>query len=749
MPVFALTIGWSAFLLFWIEPLVGQLVLPAFGGAPAVWATVLVFFQAVLLLGYLYGHVSTVRLSPRQGAAVHGGLALAALAWLAVGSIRTADIGPSSLPAPLDVLRVLALTVGPPVFILTTTTPLVSAWYARWRGRSASDPYWLYALSNGGSLVALLGYPFLIGPRFGLAEQRPAWAVGFAVLVAALIATAVLAARVIRPAAPAPISTPAAERHALEPVDSARRARWVLLAAVPSGLLAAVTTFIATDLVSAPLLWVGPLALYLSSFIVAFSTRGRRLVPAAVVAAPAAVTLLWVPIGSAGGWPLVTLIALAWGCFAVVAVALHGRLAADRPGVGRLTEFYLVQSIGGVLGGAFVALVAPLAFPGVWEYPILLIGALVALAVSGRPVAATAGERRRRIGGRLVAGAGWRLAPYVAVGAVVIASMAMGGSIALPVAMRWFAVGALILLVGGSPGFMAAATGLTLAVAVLVIPAITPSHTLLQARSFFGVTVVLEGAPGDPWHVLMHGTTMHGSQSTDPALRHTPTGYYARPGPVGDVFAIVNDGGGAGGTGGPAAIGLVGLGAGTLAAYEEPGQSMTYYEIDPLVVRVAQDPGYFTYLSDAPTRPAVVLGDGRASLRLVPDATYDLLVLDAFSSDAIPTHLLTLEAFTDDRRVVRPGGLIVVHVSNRYYDLAPAVAAAGQRLGLTVLQRRYAPSEADGAVGASPSAWVAMTTDPATIAALRARGWEAVASAGVEPITDDRPDVLRFLHIGG
>ena len=207
MPVFALTIGWSAFLLFWIEPLVGQLVLPAFGGAPAVWATVLVFFQAVLLLGYLYGHVSTVRLSPRQGAAVHGGLALAALAWLAVGSIRTADIGPSSLPAPLDVLRVLALTVGPPVFILTTTTPLVSAWYARWRGRSASDPYWLYALSNGGSLVALLGYPFLIGPRFGLAEQRPAWAVGFAVLVAALIATAVLAARVIRPAAPAPIST--------------------------------------------------------------------------------------------------------------------------------------------------------------------------------------------------------------------------------------------------------------------------------------------------------------------------------------------------------------------------------------------------------------------------------------------------------------------------------------------------------------------------------------------------------------
>ena len=761
MPIFALTIGWSAFLLFWVEPLVGQLVLPTFGGAPAVWATVLVFFQAVLLLGYLYGHASTVWLGSRRGAAVHIGLALAALAWLLVASLRTADIQPTSLPASIDVLRILALTVGPPVFVLTTTTPLVSAWFARWRGSPGADPYWLYALSNGGSLLALLAYPFLIGPRFGLGDQRAAWAIGFGLLCVALVAAAAISVlgrsgRAELPAAteepaPAPVVGPAVEPDA-DPagpdhaITWGRRARWILLAAVPSGLLAAVTTFIATDLISAPLLWVGPLALYLLSFIVAFSARGRRLVPYAVAVAPAAVTLLWVPFGSAGGWPLLVLIGLEWGGLAIVAIALHGRLAQDRPAAAQLTEFYLVQSVGGVLGGAFVALVAPQLFPGVWEYPILLTGALVALAATvpaaARAAAPTAPSRRFFLS-PFLAGARARLIPYVAIAAVVVAVMLVQQSIALPIALRWIGVGAAILAVGGPPGFLAAATGLTLAVAVLVIPNITPSPTLLQARSFFGVTAVIQGSPGDPWRVLMHGTTVHGSQSTDPALRRTPTGYYARPGPIGDVFTVLD----AARPG--ASIGLVGLGSGTLAAYEVAGQSMTYFEIDPLVIQVAQDPRYFTYLSDAPARPTVILGDGRFSLRIVPDASYDLLVLDAFSSDAIPTHLLTLEALTDDRRVIRPGGLIVTHVSNRYYDLAPAIGAAGQRLGMTVLQRRYAPTDAEALAGASPSAWVAMTTDAATIAALRTRGWTDVDATGVDPVTDDRPDVLRFLRIGG
>ena len=607
MPIFALTIGWSAFLLFWIEPLVGQLVLPAFGGAPAVWATVLVFFQAVLLLGYLYGHASTVWLGPRRAAVVHVGLALAALAWLFVASLRTADIQPTGLPAALDVLRILALTIGPPVFVITATTPLVSAWFARWRGGIEGDPYWLYALSNGGSLLALLAYPFLIGPRFGLGDQRSAWAIGYAVLCGAVISSAAISvigrsrgvdqlSASTAPTAPIAETAITDAPEATDATDAgigwARRARWILLAAVPSGLLAAVTTFIATDLISAPLLWVGPLALYLASFIVAFSARGRRVVPLAVALAPAAITLLWVPFGSAGGWPLLALIALEWGCFAIVAVALHGRLAGDRPGVRHLTEFYLVQSVGGVLGGAFVALLAPAVFPGVWEYPILLTGALVALAATaaaGRhasapaPAPAPAAEsapaapgakpaRRPAFAvGPFVAGAPARLGPYIVVGAVIVGTMLVDHSIALPIALRWLAVGAAILLVGGPPPFLAAATGLTLAVAVLVIPNITPSPTLLRARSFFGVTEVIQGSPGDPWRVLMHGTTVHGAQSTDPAQRRTPTGYYARPGPMGDAFAVLD-------ANRPGAnVGLVGLGAGTLAAYEQPDQSMTYF----------------------------------------------------------------------------------------------------------------------------------------------------------------------------
>jgi SAM-dependent methyltransferase len=400
-----------------------------------------------------------------------------------------------------------------------------------------------------------------------------------------------------------------------------------------------------------------------------------------------------------------------------------------------------------VLGGAFVALVAPLVFPGVWEYPILLTGALVALAVTvpavARQAVASDPTRRPRFAlSPFLVGAPARVLPYLAIAGAVVVTMVVDHSIALPIAVRWIGVGAAILVVGGPPGFLAAATGLTLAVAVLVIPNITPTRTLLSARSFFGVTEVIEGAPGDPWRVLMHGTTVHGSQSTDPALRRTPTGYYARPGPIGDVFAVLDAGRPS------AAVGLVGLGSGTLAAYEEPGQSMTYFEIDPLVIAVAEDPHYFTYLSDAPARPTVVLGDGRFSLRQVANGSYDLLVLDAFSSDAIPTHLLTLEALTDDRRVVRPDGLIAIHVSNRYYDLAPAIGAAGSRLGMTVLQRRYAPTDAEALAGASPSAWVVMTTDTPTIAALRTRGWESVDATGVDAVTDDRPDVLRFLHIG-
>ncbi|MBF8289282.1 MAG: hypothetical protein HW391_250 [Chloroflexi bacterium] len=764
MAIFAVGIGISSFLLFWLQPLIGQVVLPLYGGTPAVWATVLVFFQGTLLLGYLYGHASVTRLPARTSLVVHVVLAVLAAVWLVLQPLEADRAAPGDLPAALDVLRILAIRVGPPVFVLTATTPLLSAWFAARRGESEKgDPYGLYALSNAASLGALVAYPFLIGPLVGLTRQLALWSIGFGALglVLALAAamvwrTRAIGDRIVRgptggsagaPAADsagAPAADPNADELSGPPtprITWPRRLRWLLLAAVPSGLLAAVTNFIAVDLIAAPLLWIVPLGLYLGSFIVAFSERGRRLVPWAVRLAPALITLLWVPIGSVGGWPLVPLVVLEWSGLAIIATALHGRLALDRPPAARLTEFYLVQSVGGVVGGAFVAIVAPSVFPGVWEYPILLAGALAALALTsgaraGRgpvrtlpPEPATTPSKPSTRSPRLDFGpifGGWvgRLAPFGLVAGLLIAFMAVDQSVALGVALRWFGFGALILFFGGQPWFLAIAR-----------PA------LLRDRSFFGVTEVIR-SPDAGVTVLMNGTTVHGMQSTDPAFSRRPTTYYARSGPLGDVFGWLEAARPSG------SIAVVGLGAGTIAAYQQPGQALTFFEIDPLVVRVASDPRYFTYMSGAPSAPAIVLGDARLSLRDVPADTFDLLILDAFSSDAIPTHLLTLEALADDLRVLRAGGVIAVHVSNRFYDLAPALGASGERLGLRVLDRGYSPTPAEAEAGAAISYWVVLTRDAAVADAFAGEGWVAAQRSAVEPLTDDHPDILRFLTIG-
>jgi len=364
---FGALIGHSAFLLFAVEPMIGRVVLPVFGGTPAVWATILCFFQAVLLLGYLYGHVSVTRLGVRRGAIVH--MALIGLAVVALGAApaHVSELRNARLPEAVNLLGMLVVTIGLPAFVLTATTPLLSAWYAATRpSEDRGDAYWLYALSNAGSLLALLAYPFVVEPRLGLTVQREGWAIGFVGFGLLLSGCALWAST--RQATSNQTNAAARCAVVVERTDAIpwrRRLTWLLLAAVPSGLLSAVTTFIATDLVSAPLLWLVPLSIYLVTFIVAFSARGRRLVPAAVVVAPAAITLMWIPLGSAGGWPIVPLVLIAYGGLAVVATALHGRLALDRPGPTRLTEFYLVISIGGALASAFVAIVAPLVFAGV------------------------------------------------------------------------------------------------------------------------------------------------------------------------------------------------------------------------------------------------------------------------------------------------------------------------------------------------------------------------------------------------
>jgi hypothetical protein len=737
---FALPIGLSAFLLFSVEPLVGRLVLPIFGGTPAVWATVLFFFQGVLLVGYLYGHLSVTRLGS-WGPPLH-----LVLAGLAVGSLliapgKVGDLRIDAIPPVFDLIRILFVVIGLPALVLTTTTPLVSGWFEASRERqTVGDGYWLYALSNGGSLLALIAYPLLIEPRLALSAQRGVWAVGYALLVVLL---AVAASRAI-PALRARIATasaedvlaPASTAAASVPIDWARRGRWLLLAAVPSGLLSAVTTFIATDLVSAPLLWVVPLSLYLLSFIIAFSPRGGRWVGWAAVAAPAMVTVLWVPYGSAGGWPVLAVLAMELVAFGIVAVALHGRLAQDRPDPSRLTEFYLILSLGGALASAFVALVAPALFPGVWELPILLVGALVALALVAPRIPARAHSARRLDFSPFLGDVRRRLLPYAVAAALLVVALVSTGALAREAGIRWLLVGGVILLVGARPWFLAVSTAFVLALATFVLQ--PPAE--FRDRSFFGVTEVLRSANGE-LTLLMNGTTVHGSQATDPAKARTPQSYYVRNGPVGDIFGIQTA------THAFRTVGIAGLGGGALATYAGPDTSMTFFEIDPVVIEVASDPRYFTYLSGAETRPTVVEGDARLSFEDEPDGRYDLLIMDAFSSDSVPVHLLTAEAIADEIRITAPDGLIVFHVSNRYYNLTSPIAAGVTREGLTVLEKWHTP----GAVkepGETPSHWLAASRDAATLDTLRAEGWTAVVP-GDHPFTDDYADLLRYLNFGG
>jgi hypothetical protein len=741
---FALPIGLSAFLLFSVEPLIGRLVLPVFGGTPAVWATVLFFFQSVLLAGYLYGHVSVTRLG-RWGPLVHLVLAGTAVVSLLIAPAHVADLRDQGVTPVADLLRILVVLIALPAFVLTTSTPLLSGWFAAARAADDADPYWLYALSNGGSLLALLAYPLLIEPRIGLTAQRGLWTVGYALLV---ILLGIAASRVFpvlrarsRPTVMEVEALPDVVADEAAVVDWPRRARWLLLAAVPSGLLSAVTNFIATDLVSAPLLWVAPLATYLASFIIAFSPRGGTAVRLSVLAAPAMVTLLWVPYGSAGGWPILAILIVELVSFGIVAVALHGRLAQNRPHPAHLTEFYLILALGGALASAFVAVFAPVVFPGVWEYPILLVGALIGPAlVAPRAERATRDAGHGLDFGPFLSGFRGRLASYVAVGAALLGILMATGALATEAGVRWLLVGGLVLLVGAKPWFLAASTALVLALATFVLQ--PPPD--FQARSFFGVSEVLTSSDGQ-LRLLMNGTTVHGSQATDPVVRGEPQSYYVRNGPVGELFALTTAR--VDSTGMPAQVGVFGLGGGALAAYATKDVDMTFFEIDPVVISVANDPRYFTYLSDAPRHPTIVPGDARLSIQAQPADRFDMLILDAFSSDSPPVHLLTTEAIASDLRTLKPNGVLAIHVSSRYYDLTPPVAAGAVEQGLTILERWHAV----GAVhepAELPSHWLAAVRDPAAIAALRVQGWTDVAPAD-HPFTDDYADLLRYLRLGG
>jgi hypothetical protein len=663
--LYGLTLFVSALLLFSIQPMFAKMVLPKLGGAPAVWSVAMVFFQAALLAGYAYAHLLNRALQPRRAAMFHL-LLIGITAMMLPIAIAPGWGAPPSNGTALWLFGLFAVSIGLPFFALSASAPLLQTWFAASGHRQAGNPYVLYAASNLGSFAALFAYPVVIEPILTLKTQTAAWSFGFA-LFALLLSIAGLFT---------PRAAPAVAQGG--PQDGVRssgveRMRWIVLAAVPSGLVIAVTAYLTTDIAAAPFLWVLPLAIYLLTFVAVFRERpwiahGNvvRFVPFAV--APLAVSLIG---GDKVFW--VTMIALNLVAFALLTLMCHGELYARRPAPQRLTEFYLCTSFGGVIGGAFAGLVAPQIFNGNYEYPILIVLALLCM-----PGVFAGGIRRAMT----------ELWPWLVPAAVValvwcVAPVQLPATLELPfqIVLALMAAAMLFQRQRLIPFF--GLVVMSFAITALWRPGIAPIET---ARSFFGVHRVAEIADGKA-RILYHGTTIHGAQrlrnddGTPVEGPPTPLTYYYPGGPLSEAIGATRAAHGRLGN-----VAVVGLGTGSLACHRKAGEFWTFFEIDPVVIRMARDPRLFTFLSHCAPDAPVVVGDARLTLEAALDR-YDLIVLDAFSSDSIPVHLLTREALTGYLSKLSPRGVIVAHISNRHLDLAPVVANVARSRGLVTFLR--------------------------------------------------------------
>jgi SAM-dependent methyltransferase len=717
--LFTVTAFLGAGLLFLVEPLVAKLLLPSYGGSATVWSTCTLFFQTLLLLAYGYCHWSTSRLGRPWQPRAH--LLLLLLPVLVLPLAVPADAAPplGAMPA-VWLIRTLALLIGLPFVVVATTGPLLQRWYSWTSGPRADDPYFLFAASNLGSFVGLLAYPLWVEPRLTLAEQRASWSIAYVVFLALTAACALAAAR---PRPEAPVAVPAPRSDLVRPTTR-RMLVWALLAMLPSTLMLSVTTHLSTDVASIPLLWIVPLALYLGSFVLAFARRSRAI-PVTATRVAVALGLVEVVVALSGpALPIYVSITTSLLMLATVSYAAHARLAVDRPDATQLTLFYLVVAAGGVLGGLLNGFVAPAVFSSVLEYPIGL--SAVPLLLVG-VVALRRGRLSLQMRTNLVR------ATFIAV-LVCPVVLALRTGITLQ-ASRIFVV-TLLLLVTFAVGWLLAQHPSLALTAVLFLYGsnvlIGTPGLIEQTRTFYGTYRV--GDNGSK-HIFVHGTTVHGTQFLDPARRDVPTTYYSQQGPLGDVFAVANENG-------LGSVGAVGLGTGTLAAYGRPGQQFTFFELDPEVVRIAEDPAYFSYLRDSRANITTVIGDGRLSLSRAPAASFDLIVLDAFSSDAIPVHLLTEEAIESYARCLTKGGSLVFHISNRVFDLRPVLHAAAARMGWRVV---LGPTNST-TPGELSSVWVVMGPANDTIRTLDHRpGWTTLGGPSVA-WTDDYSSVLSVLR---
>jgi len=726
VPLFASTMFLSGFLLFLVEPMAARMVLPILGGVPMVWNGCVVFFQIVMLAGYGYALGASRWLRLRHHVLLHAAVLATPAAVLPfmiqAGSARPPEGNPLAW-----LLLLLAGSIGLPFFVLSTSASVFQHWLSRTDHPSARDPYFLYSSSNFGCLLALASYPIVVEPLFTLREQTRFWTIGYAEFVVLALGCAAFAWR-----RNAPVSSDAATEGAVAtlatPVTALRRARWVALAFVPSSLMLAVTTYVSTDIAAVPLLWILPLALYLLTFALAFGRHStavgsvaRRILPLLVVP----LTLFMVAKVRA---PLGAIVSLHLAAFGVMALNCHVDLANDRPDASRLTEFYFWVSVGGMLGGRFNTLAAPLLFDSIVEYPLVVMIACLLFRMSGSPTL----------------------------------PRAVRADALLPLAVGGLTAGILIILSGrGAP--------LAIQVAALSVPALltfsqrrlsrrfgycvaaltvvslvfgnASERVLYATRTFFGVYRVSEDLTGR-YHGLAHGTTLHGMQALAPERRGEALTYFHTTGPFGQAWKGLPSTV----TGGD--IGVVGLGIGTLGSYARPAQRWTFFEIDPAIERIARTPGYFSFMEACGDRCRVVIGDARISLARVPEHAYSLLVLDAFSSDSIPMHLMTQEAFSLYLSRLVPDGALVMHISNRHLRLAPVVARLAASQGLTALQQIDAMGPG-WPEGKSESHWIVMSRNRSDLDALASdRRWQPLVAGASTPLwTDDFSNILSVLSV--
>lgn len=743
--LFSVTLFISAALLFCVEPLVAKMVLPLLGGSPAVWNTCLVFFQAALLAGYLYAHTSAAWLGSRGQVLLHLGLlALAAL----VLPIDLSEDRVGSIPYDVDpvpwLLANLARTVGPPFFVMAASAPLLQIWFAGTRAPGARDPYFLYAASNLGSMIALLGYPLALEPVFTLQQQSVGWGGGYGLLLLLTACCAIPAWR-----EPVTRAEERATEAANDPRPTALRClRWVVLSLVPSSLLLGVTAFVTTDVAAIPLLWVIPLALYLLTFILVFAQK--ELIPQAwmVHALPVVALLAVFTMLRATSTAVWVLTGLHWTVLFVAAMVCHGELAKDRPAPRYLTGYYLWISVGGVLGGLLTAFVAPLLFRGsVLEYPLMIVAACLLRPGPGLRDSSS-GER-------------W-LDLLVPGGVAVLCLGLLASRAALAEFSGLYARAILFGLPALACWFCAARPtrfALSLAVVFFVFMATFSQggRTILAERNFFGIIRVQDDpVPGDDgspvrfrYRVLNHGSTEHGLQRIDDDgnLVHPAEAlaYFHDAGPVGDVFPVFRK---RCKEGLPANVAITGLGVGALASYARPGDHWTFYEIDPAMERAARE--YFSFLADCEKEqqvtPRVVLGDARLRLKEAQDHEYGLIVLDAFSSDSVPAHLISRQALKLYRSKLAPGGLLLFNVSNRYLDLKRVLAALAEDGGMVCYYREHSPDALFKKAGTRDSQWVVMADRTEALGAIASdprSEWKPLARAAGDAVwTDDFSNVL-------